>query len=163
MKHEVLFLLPPLMLAGLFGALTMKASGLSGIANTLASTPHLNGILGAILGAHIGALVVWVTRILGSVVFGREAMGMGDVHLMFGVGAVLGAGMSTVAFFLSPLPALLIHLYLVFTDPKRAVPFGPYLSFASILVIFVYCPISAWLGPGLTGLGIMLRQMMGLN
>jgi prepilin signal peptidase PulO-like enzyme (type II secretory pathway) len=66
-----------------------------------------------------------------------------------------------VAFFLSPIPALLIHLYLVFADPKRAVPFGPYLSIASILVIFVYCPIAAKFGPPLAQLGIMIRQAIG--
>ena len=160
--REVAFIAVPLVLAAICGVLAMKTAAVGGLATTIASTPHINGILGAILGAHVGALVVWATRIFGSLGFGREAMGMGDVHLMFGVGAVLGAGMSSVAFFLSPLPALLIHLYLVFTDPKRAVPFGPYLSFASILVMFVYCPISAWLGPGMMGLGIMIRQLVGL-
>ena len=163
MRLEVLFLVPPIVLAAVLGILAMKVNAFANVGSTLASTPHLNGILGALLGAHIGALVVWATRILGSVGFGREAMGMGDVHLMFGVGAVLGGGMSAVAFFLSPLPALLIHLYLVFTDPKRAVPFGPYLSFASIGVIFVYCPIAAYLGPGMVGLGILLRQAVGLD
>jgi leader peptidase (prepilin peptidase)/N-methyltransferase len=163
MWHELLFLLAPIGLAAVCGILAMKSNAGASFASTLSMTPHLNAILGALLGAHIAALVVWATRILGSLGFGREAMGMGDVHLMFGVGAVLGAGMSSVAFFLSPLPALLIHLYLVFTDPKRAVPFGPYLSFASILVIFVYCPISEWLGPGLQGLGMLLRQVVGLG
>ena len=160
MRREVVFVLPPLVLAAMFGVLATKVPGFG---DRIAATPHLNGLLGAILGAHVGALVVWATRILGSMAFGREAMGMGDVHLMFGVGAVLGAGMSTVAFFLSPIPALLIHLYLVFTDPKRAVPFGPYLSFASILVIFIYCPIYDYAGPGMRGLVILLQQLCGLN
>ena len=163
MRHEILFLVPPILLAAVLGILAMKAPAFASFGERLATTPHLNGILGAMLGAHVGALCVWATRILGSLGFGREAMGMGDVHLMFGVGAVLGGAMSGVAFFLSPLPALLIHLYLVFTDPKRAVPFGPYLSFASILVIFVYCPIAGWLGPGMVGLGILLRQVVGLE
>jgi leader peptidase (prepilin peptidase) / N-methyltransferase len=157
--YEVAFLLPPLLLAALAGVLTMRLPAAAEWAATLNGTPHVNGLLGAMLGAQVGAMWVWGTRVLGSIAFGREAMGMGDVHLMFGVGAMLGAAMSSVAFFLAPLPGLLIHLYLVLTDPKRAVPYGPYLSFASILVIFLYCPIEHWLGPGLAGLMIMLRSV----
>lgn len=161
MRHEMLFLMPPLILAGVLGLLALKNPTFGNVAATVQATPHLNGFVGSLMGACIGAGWIWITRILGSAGFGREAMGMGDVHLMFGVGAIIGAGMSSVAFFLSPLPALLIHLYLLFVDPKRAVPFGPYLSIASILVIFVYCPIEAKFGPPLTQLGMMVRQAMG--
>jgi leader peptidase (prepilin peptidase)/N-methyltransferase len=161
MRHEMLFLMPPLVLAGLLGVLAIKSPVVASIAQTVKTTPHLNGFVGSLMGAMIGAAWIWITRVLGSAGFGREAMGMGDVHLMFGVGAIIGAGMSSVAFFLSPLPALLIHLYLVFVDPKRAVPFGPYLSIASILVIFTYCPIAAKFGPPLAALGMMIRQSMG--
>lgn len=147
-RHEMLFLIPPLMLAGVLGLLAMKNGGVASVAQAVHETRHLNGFVGSLMGALIGASWIWITRVVGSFIVGREAMGMGDVHLMFGVGSILGAGMSSVAFFLSPFPALLIHLYLVFVDRKRAVPFGPYLSIASILVIFVYCPIAAALWRG---------------
>ncbi len=162
MRHEMLFLIPPLALAGVLGVLAMKVPAVAAIGQSVHDTRFLNGFVGSLMGALIGASWIWITRVLGSIGFGREAMGMGDVHLMFGVGAILGAGMSSVAFFLSPLPALLIHLYLVFVDPKRAVPFGPYLSIASILAIFLYCPIAGWLGPGLAGLAMMMRSALHL-
>ena len=38
----------------------------------------------------VGGGVVWLVRIAGSLAFGKEAMGLGDVHLMAGVGACLG-------------------------------------------------------------------------
>jgi leader peptidase (prepilin peptidase)/N-methyltransferase len=158
--HEVVFLLLPLTLAAVAGVLAMRWAPATTLAATLSETRYANGAVGAIFGGFIGAMWVWGTRILGSLGFGREAMGMGDVHLMLGVGAILGAGMASVAFFLAPLPGLLIHLYLVFTDPKRAVPYGPYLSFASALVIFVYCPIEAHLSGGLEGLAIVLRSIV---
>lgn len=162
MRHEMLFLMPPLVLAGVMGLLAMKVLWFTILAAEIEQIPHLNGFVGSLMGAMIGAAWIWITRILGSAGFGREAMGMGDVHLMFGVGAIIGAGMSSVAFFLSPLPALLIHLYLVFVDPKRAVPFGPYLSIASILVIFIYCPIAGRFAGGLTGLGMIFQNALGL-
>lgn len=161
MRHEMLFLMPPLVLAGVLGVFAIKTAVGMNLATQIASTPHLNGFVGSLMGALVGAAWIWITRVLGSAGFGREAMGMGDVHLMFGVGAIIGAGMSSVAFFISPLPALLIHLYLLFVDPKRAVPFGPYLSIASILAIFLYCPIAERFGPPLEALGMMMRNWIG--
>lgn len=162
MRHEMLFLIPPLVLAGVFGVLALKVPVFMSLAEHIARTPHVNGFVGSVMGAFIGAMWIWATRVLGSLGFGREAMGMGDVHLMFGVGAMIGAGMSSLAFFLSPVPALLIHLYLVFVDPKRAVPFGPYLSIASFAAIFLYCPASRLWGPPIESLGKMLVESVGL-
>ena len=42
---------------------------------------------GVLLGYLIGGGIVWAVRILGSLAFGKEAMGLGDVHLMAAVGA----------------------------------------------------------------------------
>lgn len=158
--YEMVFLLPVLLLAGLGGLLALKWDWFGSIADGLRLVPVVNGFSGALFGAMIGAGWVWVTRILGSLAFGREAMGMGDVHLMFGVGAILGAGVSSVAFFLAPLPGLLIHVYLIFVDPKRAVPFGPYLSMGSVLAMFIYRPIESWLGGGVSGLAILIVSLI---
>ncbi len=61
----------------------------------MSATDAASGLLGAALGALVGGLVPWLTRILGTLGFRRVAMGLGDVHLMFGVGAVVGAGGAT--------------------------------------------------------------------
>ena len=159
--HEIVFLALPLALAAIAGTLALRWPPASAVGAMLADMRFVNGALGAMFGGFIGAMWVWATRIFGSLLFGKEAMGMGDVHLMLGVGAILGAGMSSVAFFLAPFPGLLIHLYLIFTDPKRAVPYGPYLSFASVLVIFIYAPIAAYLDGGLAGLVIVLKSLVG--
>ncbi|HQY88096.1 MAG TPA: prepilin peptidase, partial [Tepidisphaeraceae bacterium] len=67
----------------------------------LATEPYLRGFVGSLLGAVVGALTVWLTRVFGSLAFGKEAMGMGDVHLMAGIGAILGPGPVVVTFFLA--------------------------------------------------------------
>jgi hypothetical protein len=46
--------------------------------------------------------VIWVTRIGGTLAFGKEAMGLGDVHLMAAVGAVCGWRVAVLTFFIAP-------------------------------------------------------------
>ena len=128
---------------------------------SVASHHWISGGLGAIFGALIGGFVVWLTRILGTIGFGRVAMGLGDVHLMFGVGAILGAAASTIAFFLAPFFGILVAVYMLLTGTRRELPYGPYLSLASAFVVLFYCPIAAKLAPGMQGLMLMIQQLFG--
>jgi leader peptidase (prepilin peptidase)/N-methyltransferase len=105
---------------------------------------------------------VWLTRILGSLAFGREAMGMGDVDLMFGVGTIVGAGAATVAFFVAPFFGLALAIYLFIVGKRRELPYGPYLSLATAFVMLYYCPIANYLGPGLTAMMQVLSRRLGL-
>jgi leader peptidase (prepilin peptidase)/N-methyltransferase len=102
-----------------------------------------------------------MTRILGTLLFGRVAMGMGDVDLMMAVGAVLGGGSATAAFFLAPFFGILFSLYLWFLRKKREIPYGPYLSLATAFVMLFYCPIAAYFAPGLSMVGWMLKGLLG--
>jgi len=158
MRKEMAFLMPPLILGGLSLALHRAVPGISHQWQEGARIDWLNGLLGSLLGGFIGAFVVWLTRILGSYGFGREAMGLGDVHLMFAVGAVLGGGAATVAFFLAPLLAILVALYMLATRTRRQLPYGPYLSLATAVVMLFYCPIAAYFRPGLSVLVQLLRH-----
>jgi leader peptidase (prepilin peptidase)/N-methyltransferase len=79
-------------------------------------------------------------------------MGLGDVDLMFAVGAVLGGGAATVAFFLAPFFGIIIAIYMLLTGTRRELPYGPYLSLATAFVMLFYCPIADYLAPGLAGL-----------
>jgi leader peptidase (prepilin peptidase)/N-methyltransferase len=111
----------------------------------------------------VGGFVVWITRILGTLVFGRLAMGLGDVHLMFGVGAVVGAGCATIAFFLAPFFGIFLAIWMFFTGKKRELPYGPYLSLATAFCLLFCCPIAAYLRPGFMGLALMIQQMLGIS
>lgn len=160
-RHEMVFLLPPLALGGLFAVLVLAVGPVGKAWGSVVSHHWLSGLLGSILGLLIGGFVVWLTRILGTLAFGREAMGMGDVHLMAAVGAVVGAGAATVAFFLAPFFGLVLAIYLLATGTKRELPYGPYLSLATAFVMLFYCPIAAWLAPGMAGLRFILGRMFG--
>jgi leader peptidase (prepilin peptidase)/N-methyltransferase len=162
-RHEMLFLLPPLALAGLLAALVLGSDSMSRAWGSLVAHHWVSGFFGAVLGALVGGFVVWLTRILGTLAFGREAMGMGDVHLMAAVGAVVGAGAATVAFFLAPFFGLVLAIYLLATGNKRELPYGPYLSLATAFVMLFYCPIAAWLAPGMAGLRFFAGRLFGIE
>ena len=160
MRREMAFLLPPMSLAFALGALNLLSPGGARAAGSLTASPVVATLLGAIFGALVGGLVVWVFRILGSYVFGREAMGLGDVHLMFGVGAVIGAGAATVGFFLAPLAGLAYALYALIARRQREVPFGPYLGLGSYVALVFYCPIALYLAPGLEALRFFVGKFI---
>ena len=112
--------------------------------------------MGAVLGALAGGMVVWLARILGTLAFGRVAMGLGDVHLMFGIGAIIGAGPAVLAFFIAPFVGLAVGLWGLLTHKRHELPYGPYLSMAAAAVLLVYDPVAEYLRPGFIGLAQML-------
>jgi leader peptidase (prepilin peptidase) / N-methyltransferase len=158
---EMLFLLPPMVLAAAWWGLT---SGVDPIGRWWAgvASPHwVSGLLGAVFGGLIGGFVVWITRILGSLGFGRVAMGLGDVHLMVGVGAIIGAGASTVAFFVAPFFGIAFALYKMIARTGRELPYGPFLSMAAAAMLLFYCQIAARLAPGMEGLAWFIQSVFG--
>jgi leader peptidase (prepilin peptidase)/N-methyltransferase len=159
MSKEMLFLLPPLLLGTLWLLLCTQVEPLRRAWDGLIAYPWISGLLGALLGAMVGGFIVWKFRIFGTLVFGRVAMGLGDVHLMLGVGAVLGAGAVTITFFLAPFFAILLAIYMLLTGTRRELPFGPYLSLAAAFVLLFYCPIAAYLAPGAEGFVIVMHHL----
>lgn len=158
---EMLFLLPPMVGAMLMVIAIKVLPGFGASWSKLMDQNAIGGLLGAILGALVGGFVVWITRILGTLAFGRVAMGLGDVHLMFGVGAVLGAGSATVAFFLAPFCGIAFALYKLLFGKGRELPYGPFLAMATAVVMLFYCPIAAYLTPGLQGLLLLVGRLFG--
>jgi len=109
---------------------------------------------GVLAGYLIGGGVVWAVRILGSLLFNKEAMGLGDVHMMAAVGACMGWIDSALAFFLAAFVALGIAALGALGKGKisRAMPYGPSLAIATVLVLLAK-PIIEW------GLG----KIMGMD
>jgi leader peptidase (prepilin peptidase)/N-methyltransferase len=60
----------------------------------------------ALVGAAVGAGIVYVTKVVATRAFKKEAMGLGDVYLMAAVGAVLGWVGAVLVFFTAPFLAL---------------------------------------------------------
>jgi len=100
---------------------------------------HVNSAMTAVLGLLVGAAWIWGIRIFGTLGFGKEAMGMGDVHILAAVGAVLGAKAAVLAFFVAPFLGLawwILTLHL--GRARRELPYGPWLATASAVVMVFY-------------------------
>lgn len=110
----------------------------------------LRALGGSVAGLLVGGGLVWGVRILGTFIFDKEAMGLGDVHLMAAVGAVLGWADPTLAFFIAPFMGLGWALGTTvlgrwFRLQGTALPYGPHLALATVVVIF----LKPWLEAGL--------------
>lgn len=158
MFKELLFVAPPLALALIGGVIAERLAGAGvnpmGVMTAKFAVPiWLDALSGALLGYLVGAGVVWAVRILGSIGFGKEAMGLGDVHLMGAVGACLGWIDATLAFFGAAFVGLAWTLLAALSSGKlsRAMPYGPFLAVSTILI---------WLGKPLVerGLGLLLSH-----
>jgi leader peptidase (prepilin peptidase)/N-methyltransferase len=100
--------------------------------------PAIAGLLGSLWGYFVGCGIVWVVRILGTLGFGREAMGLGDVHLMGAAGAVTGPLFVVVAFFIAPFFGLAWASSQMFFKKIRQIPYGPFLSLAVFTVMILH-------------------------
>jgi prepilin signal peptidase PulO-like enzyme (type II secretory pathway) len=134
MRKEILFLLPPIGLAILIAILPVS----------FPAWPWLARLLGVLLGLLVGGGMIWAIRILGSLIVGRVAMGAADAPLMAAIGAVVGAPAVIVAFFLAPILGLLWAVVLKFQGKPNVLPYGPWLSMAAILTLFIGQPVIHW-------------------
>ncbi len=133
MWRETLFLAPAAMGLGLGWWLGAGASGEPSL--------WMSALGGSLAGLLAGGGVVWIVRILGSLAFGKEAMGAGDAHLLAAVGACLGLFDPLIAFFIAPFfgiawAILSLMSASVFKREGHALPYGPHLALATILLIY---------------------------
>jgi len=166
--REVLFLAPAAvlvivayMLVTPGGALYGAWTGLTSQAASGRFAGHFNGLLSALFGYMIGGLWIWGMRILGTLGFGKEAMGLGDVHIMAAVGAVVGWAVPTIAFFVAPFFGLVWAVYLWLSRGQRELPYGPWLSAGTLVVMLFYDVISKWLGPHARAIALAWNRLIG--
>lgn len=135
MFKELLFCTPVLAMAGAGAWLTASGGPASGC---LAQPPlWLAALGGSVGGILVGGGVVWGIRIMGTVALGKEAMGMGDVHLMACVGAALGWVDPSLAFLIAPAFGLGYALLGLAVSGRgaTALPYGPHLALATVVVV----------------------------
>lgn len=96
-----------------------------------------------ILGMIVGAAIFAVITLLGGLISGKEAMGLGDVKYTAVMGLFFGASsiaeISLLAFFIAAICSIVILLFrlLISKNKDEYIPFGPFLSIAAISCIFI--------------------------
>ena len=99
---------------------------------------HWHGLAWSLMGALVGSGLTALIRKVAGWVLGRPAMGSGDVTLMAMIGAFLGWQATVIAFFIAPLLALVLGPLARRVSRVSAVPYGPFLALAAILVMFTW-------------------------
>lgn len=116
--------------------------------------PHMQGLWTSVIGLLTGAGMIWVVRVIGSAVMGREAMGFGDVTLMAMVGAFLGWQAIVCVFFIAPFMGLIVGVAQLLLRGSRMLPYGPYLSLAAVITLLGWPVIWPIFGVRLAILGL---------
>ena len=126
--REIVFLLPIIICAAVAYCVVQKNQRVENWWVDFLQRPFVSGLLGSLWGYFVGCGVVWATRILGTIGFGKEAMGLGDVHLMGAAGAIIGPVLVVAAFFIAPFFGLAWAGVQMFFRRTREIPYGPFLS-----------------------------------
>jgi leader peptidase (prepilin peptidase)/N-methyltransferase len=145
MIKEIVFLLPIIVCALAANWLVNRYPAIHQWWLVFSQRPVIAGLLGGLAGYFVGCGVVWATRIFGTLAFGREAMGLGDVHLMGAAGAVIGPVFVIVAFFIAPFFGLSWAGFQMFSKKTRQIPYGPFLSLGILAVMILHDRIMAYL------------------
>jgi len=108
----------------------------------------LVSFFGAAIGALVGGGSLWIVGELWKRLRGVDAMGLGDVKMMLGVGALLGWRLVALSIFLGAFSGAVIGLILIAKQKDKnlqtQIPFGVFLGTGSILSLLFGEQLIAW-------------------
>jgi leader peptidase (prepilin peptidase)/N-methyltransferase len=105
-------------------------------------------LFGALFGAAVGGGSLWLMGFLWERLRGIEAMGLGDVKMMFMVGALLGWPRTLLTIFIAVLAGSLVGVGVMLwkreRDMQMLLPFGIFLGIGAIISLLVGDAIIQW-------------------
>lgn len=108
----------------------------------------LVSLCGAILGGLVGGGSLWLVGEIWKRLRGVEAMGLGDVKMLFAVGALLGWRLTLLTIFLGAFTGAVAGVLVIARQKDRdlqtQIPFGIFLGIGSIISLLFGEPIIAW-------------------
>ncbi len=94
-------------------------------------------LLFSLLNGLVSFLIMYGIKLLGDHLFKKESMGGGDIKLMFVIGMALGFPLAIISIFLASIIALPIAVILMKLKSTHEIPFGPFLSVATLILFFL--------------------------
>ena len=105
-------------------------------------------LAGAVIGALIGGGSLWLMGWTWEKLRGIEAMGLGDVKMMFMVGAYLGWRLTILTIFVGVLTGSIIGIALMARQGQRnmqmLLPFGVFLGLGAVAALLFGAPLVEW-------------------
>jgi leader peptidase (prepilin peptidase)/N-methyltransferase len=140
---------PGILLAFVARLLVPNLYGVEALSDSLGSPPAwAMSLVGAVLGALAGGGFLWLVGWLWKRLRGIEAMGMGDVKMMFMVGAYLGWPLTMLTIFVGVLSGSLAGVALMARrgerDTQMLLPFGIFLGLGALLSLLFGTRIVDW-------------------
>ena len=93
-----------------------------------------------LLGMLVGGGIFLAITLIGSLIYGKEALGFGDVKLMGALGLYFGVSNILAISAMSFLIGAILGIILIVTKIKKSdeyIPFGPFIVIATFISIFV--------------------------
>jgi leader peptidase (prepilin peptidase)/N-methyltransferase len=132
--------------------------GVAGSAVSLTAAP---GLRSSAVGAAAGFAAFWLVMKVGALVARKEAMGVGDVWLLSGLGAYLGAAALLPVVMLASIQGSVVGVVLIllgkgqpgpdparppaegeWVPPRHGVPFGPFLVLGAVEWLLLSAPLA---------------------
>jgi leader peptidase (prepilin peptidase) / N-methyltransferase len=105
-------------------------------------------LIGAILGGIAGGGSLWLFGKIWKILRKVDAMGLGDVKMMFAVGALLGWQLGLFSIFLAAFTGAVAGIFVIFKQKEKdfqaQIPFGIFLGIGSIIAILFGNQLLAW-------------------
>jgi leader peptidase (prepilin peptidase)/N-methyltransferase len=118
-------------------------------ATLLAGQPAwIVSLFGAVVGALVGGGSLWLVGAVWKALRGVDAMGLGDVKMMLGVGALLGWRLAFLSIFMGAFAGAVIGVIVIARqkdkDLQTQIPFGIFLGIGSILSLLFGERLISW-------------------
>jgi leader peptidase (prepilin peptidase)/N-methyltransferase len=118
----------------------------------------LMGLSAALAGMLVASAFGWAVRILFTLGFGKEAMGVGDIYILAAIGAISGAFVAVVGFFVGSVIGVLGIVVLLLWKTSRALSYGPWIAIGALFCLLFYRPIVNQVKPAVDTL-LQLKAM----
>lgn len=108
----------------------------------------LISLFGAFLGGLLGGGSLWLIGEIWKRLRGVEAMGLGDVKMMFAVGALLGWQLTFLSIFIGAFTGAIAGIFVISTQKEKdfqaQIPFGIFLGLGSIVSLLFGEKLIVW-------------------